>query len=64
MVSLIHLTSDSHDDSHLCNSAAGPVDEYHLVYAHDDLVLDIFRRNVRKLCDVLGTEYACFSHSQ
>ena len=31
MVSLIHLTSDSHDDSHLCNSAAGPVDDYHLV---------------------------------
>ena len=32
MVSLIYLTSDSHDDSHLCNSAAGPVDDYHLVY--------------------------------
>ena len=32
MVSLIHLTSDSHNDSHLCNSAAGPVDDYHLVH--------------------------------
>ena len=34
MVSLIHLTSDNHDDSHLCNSAAGPVDDYHLVMTH------------------------------
>ena len=36
MVSLIYLTSDSHDDSHLCNSAAGPVDDYHLVILLSD----------------------------
>ena len=42
MVSLIYLTSDSHDDSHLCNSAAGPVDDYHLVSQNDAIITETY----------------------